>query len=221
MQLEKGRLVVLDSGGGDAKDIEFMFNPQELSFTRESQWQSDVGVRTVGTGSNATEEGPKVNFGGIQAYTFSLNKLVFDTYETGTSVLEKYIKNIKKGVATPSGKNTRPPVYYLVWGIYDYFPCVMTSLTYTLTLFLNNGTPVRALVDISLLEVDKGALSGTAKKTVEKQSDTLEKRRDQINKDFEESQKNSDQLKQFEEQQRNTTQPNLPNKVNNLDSSFF
>ena len=204
MQLEKGRLVVLDSGGGDAKDIEFMFNPQELSFTRESQWQSDVGVRTVGTGSNATEEGPKVNFGGIQAYTFSLNKLIFDTYETGDSVLEKYINNIKKGVATPSGKNTRPPVYYLVWGGNDYFSCVMTSLTYTLTMFLNNGKPVRALVDISLLEVDKGALSKNAQQVVKKENETLEKKNEKIKKDFEDSQE-SEQFKRFQEQQASRT----------------
>jgi hypothetical protein len=36
----------------------------------------------------------------------------------------------------------------------------MTSLTYTLNMFLNDGTPVRAIVDISLQEVDKNNMPG-------------------------------------------------------------
>jgi flagellar biosynthesis GTPase FlhF len=205
--LLKGRLIVLDRGGGNAEDIEFMFNPQEISFSRESQWQSDVGVRTTGsTGSNANEEGPKINFGGVQAYTFSLNKLIFDTYETKESVLYKYIDNIKKGVATPRGLNTRPPVYALVWGNYDYFPCVMTSLTYTFTMFMNDGTPVRTLVDISLLEVDKGALTKKAAKEWKEEQDDLDDRREDANEEREKQNRNAERERQLQEEQRIETE---------------
>lgn len=202
--LLKGKLMVLDSGGNrDVEDIEFMFNPQEISFTRESQWQSDVGVRTTGSaGGNANEEGPKVNFGGVQAYTFSLNKLIFDTYETKDSVLDRYINNIKKGVATPKGLNTRPPVYALVWGIYDYFPCVMTSLTYTLTMFMKDGTPVRALVDISLLEVDKGALTRRAASEWREEQDDLDDRREDAREERAEQSIDAERERGLQEEQR-------------------
>jgi hypothetical protein len=199
----KGQLIVIDSGGGDAKTIEFMFNPQEINFTRQSQWQSDVGVRTTGsTGNGANEEGPKVNFGGVQAYTFSLNKLIFDTYETKESVLDKYINNIKKGVATPKGLKTRPPVYVLTWGDYDYFPCVMTSLSYTLTMFMKDGTPVRALVDISLLEVDKGALSKKSKEEYGEITDDLEDKREDKNENRAKENIKAQRDREREEQQR-------------------
>ncbi|MEC4815944.1 MAG: hypothetical protein SAK29_22120, partial [Scytonema sp. PMC 1069.18] len=81
-------------------------------------------------------------------------------YETKKSVME-YINLIKKGVETVDGKpDTRPPVYIFTWS-QEYFYCVMNSLTYTLTMFLSDGTPVRATVDISLEEVDPKNLPGT------------------------------------------------------------
>lgn len=148
-QLEKARLVRHD---GDAETIEFMFNPTDISFTRTSNWQSDPGNR----GETLL---PKVNFSGVEPYKFTLSKLVFDTYEAKESVMKKYINNIKKGVTAPDGENQRPPVYIFTWGE-KYFHCVMTSLTYNLTMFLANGTPVRALVDIALQEVDAKNLPG-------------------------------------------------------------
>ena len=47
-----------------------------------------------------------------------------------------------------------PPVYYFIWGDENYMTCMITKLSYKLTMFLADGTPVRALVDISLKEVD-------------------------------------------------------------------
>jgi hypothetical protein len=142
-QLEKAKLMPYD---GDAQTIEFMLNPTEISFTRTSSWSNDSGNR----GETLL---PKVNFSGVEPYKFTLNKLMFDTYETREYVVKKYIENIKKGVTAPDGYNKRPPVYIFTWGE-KYFHCVMTRLTYTLTLFLANGMPVRAVVDIDLQEVD-------------------------------------------------------------------
>ena len=47
-----------------------------------------------------------------------------------------------------------PPVYYFMWGDENYMTCMITKLSYKLTMFLADGTPVRALVDVSLKEVD-------------------------------------------------------------------
>lgn len=215
MPLEKGRLVVIDNGGGDAQDITFMFNPQNLSFTRQSRWRSDVGVRSVGTGGNKNEEGPKVNFGGVEAYTFSLDNLIFDTYETKESVMVKYLENIKKGVATPSNLNSKPPVYLLTWGGYEYFPCVMTSLTYRLTMFMNDGMPVRALVDISLLEVDKGALSTQGQLAVNRQEADLRNKRRADNTALQQAQQQSQRANQFRQQQNRQLRQQQNRQLNN------
>lgn len=146
MRLEKAKLVVYSDPSGDAEDIEFMFNPTELDFTRTIRWDSDVGNR----GNSLL---PKVNFSGVEPYSFTLQNLLFDTYEQKTSVVEEYIENIKKGATARADAHARPPVYILTWED-TYFHCVMTSLNYRLTLFLSDGTPVKAIVNISLQEVD-------------------------------------------------------------------
>ncbi len=151
MKLEKAKLMVHSDPSGQAKDIEFMFNPSELDFTRRVLWHSDVGNR----GSTLL---PKVNFSGVEPYSFTLQNLLFDTYEKKTSVIKEYIDNIKKGATARSSTLTRPPVYILTWQD-SYFHCVMTSLNYKLTLFLADGTPVKAIVNIALQEVDPEDMS--------------------------------------------------------------
>jgi hypothetical protein len=152
MRLEKAKLIVHSDPGGGAKDIKFMFNPTELEFTRRVRWDSDVGNR-------GTTLLPKVNFSGVEPYEFTLQNLLFDTYENKKSVVKEYIDNIKKGVTARTNAHTRPPVYVLTWNE-KYFHCVMTSLNYRLTLFLPDGTPVKAIVNITLEEVDPENLSG-------------------------------------------------------------
>ncbi len=132
---------------GESDDIELMFNPTTISFSRTVNWQKNRGNR-------GTSLLPKINFSGVEPYNFTLKQLLFDTYETKESVMDKYINKIKKGVETiGQSQDKRPPVYILTWDK-DYFYCVINSLTYTLTMFLSDGTPVRAMVDISLEEVD-------------------------------------------------------------------
>ena len=152
MKIEKAKLIVHSDPSGQAKDIEFMFNPSELDFTRQVSWDYNVGNR-------GTTLLPKVNFSGVEPYTFTLQNLLFDTYETKKSVLKEHIDNIKKGATARGSKRTRPPVYILTWHD-SYFHCVMTSLNYRLTLFLPDGTPVKAIVNIGLQEVDPKNISG-------------------------------------------------------------
>jgi hypothetical protein len=153
MTLVKAKLLVHSDPSGQAQDIQFMFNPTELDFTRQVIWHSDIGNR----GSTLL---PKVNFSGIEPYRITLQNLLFDTYEPKESVLNLYINNIKQGVTAYSTDLSRPPVYILTWGQISYFHCVMTCLNYKLTLFLPDGTPVKAIVNIGLQEVDPVNIAG-------------------------------------------------------------
>jgi hypothetical protein len=152
MKLEKAKLIVHSDPSGQAQDIEFMFNPTELDFNRDVAWDSDSGNR-------GTTLLPKVNFSGVTPYSFTLQNLLFDTYEKKISVVTAYINNIKKGATSKNNAHSRPPVYVLTW--HDrFFYCVMTRLNYRLTMFLPDGTPVKAIVNISLQEVDPENLPG-------------------------------------------------------------
>lgn len=157
-QLVKARLHSKDGG----TPIEFMFNPTELNFSRSLQLNPAKGART--------DKGiPKMSFGYPEPYTLTINNILFDTYETGKNVLD-YIKPFQDAVnfdkftlsddkPDPKDKERpkitkRPPSYIFTWGSQDYLLCLVKTLSYKLTLFLPDGTPVRAVVSLTLQEVD-------------------------------------------------------------------
>lgn len=146
--LVKAKLIA--QGGGD--DIEFMFNPTELDFSRSMNLNRSDGART--------DEGlPKVTFGSPEPYKLSLSNLTFDTYETGKNVYTEYISKFQKAVEFLDDKE-RPPIYLFTWGSQEYLRCFVQSLSYKLTLFLADGTPVRAVVNLSLEEIGETTTNG-------------------------------------------------------------
>ena len=156
--LEKVTLINQDDKGND---IVVMFNPTEINLTRAVKWEP--AKASGGEGLL-----PKINFSAVEPYKLTLKQLLFDTYETKESVM-KYVNVIKAGVTPEKSKAKRPPVYIFHWGSKEeYFHCVITSLSYTLTMFLTDGTPVRAMVDISLQEVEKNNLPGGKPSTATK-----------------------------------------------------
>lgn len=146
--LVKAQLIA--QGGGD--NIDFMFNPTELDFSRTMNLNSSGGART-------NEGLPKVSFGSPEPYTLNLSNITFDTYETAQNILEKYINPIRNSVEFLKGKE-RPPIYIFTWGKQKYLRCFVQSLSYKLTMFLSDGTPVRAVVSLTLKEVDETTGSG-------------------------------------------------------------
>jgi hypothetical protein len=143
MTLVKAMLTTTDAG---AVAINFQFNPSSLSFSRSVNWKVESGAYT-------TAGFPKVSYSNRGAETLKLSNLWFDTYEyaTKTSVLTLISPIIKS--TEIAGSLKRPPVYIFAWGE-QYLKCVVTNISYELTMFLADGTPVRAKVNIDLQEVD-------------------------------------------------------------------
>ena len=155
MSLVKAKLKACDSG---AKDIEFMFNPNELSLGKEVRVDQAEGART--------DEGlSKVSFKYPINQTVNINNLYLDTNETKENVLT-YIYEFEQAldfVKSGSAKGKRPPIYIFIWGDYQYLRCFVTKLDYTLKMFLPDGTPVRATVNLTLLETDAASSQGSTK----------------------------------------------------------
>jgi hypothetical protein len=148
MTLVKAKLVA--QGGGDT--IEFMYNPTELEFSRSMNLNSSGGART--------DDGvPKISFGSPEPYTLSISNITFDTYETGKSVLTQHIDKFRQSVEFLD-KQERPPIYIFTWGKQQYLRCFVQSLSYKLTMFLPDGTPVRAVVNVTLKEIGETSSAG-------------------------------------------------------------
>lgn len=130
----------------EAPQIEFMFNPTELTFEGVVETTESKGGRPQQTGK------PKVSFSNTKAYKITINKILFDTYEKEADVVKTYIDNFRKAVEFVGGKE-RPPIYQFSWGSQIYMRrCFVEKLTYKLTMFLPNGTPVRAVIDSLILK---------------------------------------------------------------------
>jgi hypothetical protein len=158
----------------DKSVIEFMFNPTELKFSRSMNIEQSEGSRTE-KGDN------KVSFKHPSPYQLTISNVILDTYEgkdgkhggNTYSVLDelkpfteavKYIKDeANSKPEKPSGKKDnqskgekkRPPIYLFAWGDCMYLRCFVKTLNFRLTMFLPDGTPVRAIVDLTLEQVDE------------------------------------------------------------------
>ncbi|NEQ20293.1 MAG: hypothetical protein F6K28_13820 [Microcoleus sp. SIO2G3] len=145
MTLQKARLVAVDGG----ESIEFMFNPNQLDFSRSIDLEQAQGART-------TEGENKTSFKHPNPYSLKISNILLDTYESGKSVLD-HVGKFTKAVEFSQGgqgKEKRPPIYLFTWGKERYLRCFVKTLSFKLTLFLPDGTPVRAVLDLSLEQVD-------------------------------------------------------------------
>jgi len=150
-KVEKATLVYQPND--PSKDIEFSFNPTELSFSRAIRVNEESGART--------ESGyPKISFAYPEPRSLTISNLVLDAAETEKSIvpeLEKFLAALEFATSGEA-EGKRPPVYIFTWGSQNYMRCFVESIAYRLTLFLTDGTPVRARIDLTLKEVD-GAIA--------------------------------------------------------------
>ncbi len=148
------------------RQLEFLFNPSEIEMTRGlvyKQQATQQKPEESGGGSAKPQE-----FTGASARTLSINELTFDTYfdKSGTngaraSVRTKYIRPLEKLMRTSDGNDgpIRPPRVLFVWGEFmkdgDEFNgngWYIEKMTVRYTMFLEDGTPVRAKVKLDLVE---------------------------------------------------------------------
>jgi nucleoid-associated protein YgaU len=150
--------------------IEVLFNPDQLTVTRSAQWEAEAIA-----GHGAADGGaPELEFHAVQPASLALD-LFFDTYESrpdsvgwaraalppvpGGVVSRRTATNVRDhtariaGLAAIDPELHRPPVCQLRWGHLNILDAVLTDLTETYTMFLEDGTPVRATLSCRFLEV--------------------------------------------------------------------
>lgn len=142
-QLQKAKLISQD----DRSEIVFMFNPTELDFQKETVINNSEALRDR-DGLN------KVSFGGPKPLRLSIGNVIFDTYESGDNVMTKYVDKLLDALEFVPNLE-RPPIYLFTWGQIQYMRCFILSVGYKLTLFLADGTPVRATANLSMIQTEQ------------------------------------------------------------------
>jgi hypothetical protein len=138
--LAKALIINLDS----SERIECMFNPNTYTYTKGNEW-----VQGAGAGHNM----PQLEFSRGLPTMLSM-QLFFDTYAQGTDVRSTYTEAIwnlmlvDPSLKDPKTQKSRPPRVRFQWGQSWTFDAVITSIAQQFSLFLGNGTPVRATLDV-------------------------------------------------------------------------
>ncbi len=140
----------VDSSGaklGGGISVSCMFNPFEYTVKKTNRYKE--------TPKNVANT-PQGEFHTAGAQTLSL-KLLFDSYEAGTDVsletnkLWKFMQAKSKGSTNKQGEKIDPPQVAFEWGVFR-FVAYLTSMTQNFILFKNDGTPVRAKVDVEFTQ---------------------------------------------------------------------
>jgi hypothetical protein len=159
-KLEKAQIIPLGKGGkqkdsskGDntaVGPVEFMFNPATIKWVSSPMWKS-----TRDAGSDSADK----TFGGNDGRKLTLSNIIFDTFERRSSVRSEFIEKLERLALRDHKDQHDPPTVFFFWGkfsdkidSYNCPPMKLVQLDVEYTMFLNDGTPVRAKVNMSLQE---------------------------------------------------------------------
>jgi len=133
--------------------VHCMFNPYEYTLSKQNRYGQD---------STKGRNIPHIVFqqGGVQSLKL---KLFFDTYGEGDSTgmaedVRDYTVPLWKMMMIDESKTNQetgkgePPHCIFRWGRFE-FEAVITGMTQKITLFANDGTPVRTVVDITFQQI--------------------------------------------------------------------
>jgi nucleoid-associated protein YgaU len=149
MSLAKAKIVRLDKNDRAKEEVVVMFNPKELTFSKQNTWQRKSAPKA---------NTPEFDFGGGASAILQM-QLHFDTYAEKKDVRKEYTDKIyqlmlvDENLRDNKNGKARPPTVRFQWGDKVGFNAVITSLTQRFTLFREDGTPVRAVLDVSFTQV--------------------------------------------------------------------
>jgi Contractile injection system tube protein len=135
----------LDTGD----QVDAYFNPKELSIDKEVPWNQHKSTK-----SNI----PVLEFTDAKPKTLSV-ELLFDGYEKQEDVHKKYISVLEKLTEIVDKTKKRPPMCLFVWGKkFPSFMGVIASVATKYTMFLEDGTPVRATATVKMTQAEELAV---------------------------------------------------------------
>lgn len=151
-KLEKAYFATKDNPS--VKFLECLFNPKELNIEKSNHF-AEVNIPGL--------ESPIFQFVRGNARSVTVD-LFFDTYEkredvrTYTDMITGWEagntlnnQSPKKGLMDIDSDLHAPPICLFVWGAF-IFQCIIEKVSKKFTMFLSNGTPVRATLNVTLKE---------------------------------------------------------------------
>jgi nucleoid-associated protein YgaU len=147
--LQAARIFEVDDAGeekGGGTQVACMFNPYEYTVSKTNTYREENQNRSDVPSFEFQKAGPQ---------TLKLS-LLFDTYEAGEDVsleTNKLWKLMESKTRREGNRDRKvpPPEVAFEWGVFR-FVAVITNMTQKFTLFLADGTPVRAQVEVTFTQ---------------------------------------------------------------------
>jgi hypothetical protein len=150
----KARIEILDGNSSGTK-IDCLFNPKEYTIEKSVEWTAPTGA-----GKNTS----KLEFKSGKPATMKV-ELFFDTYEADEKDVSVHTKKIfdlmkvDESLQDKKSKKGRPAKVLFIWGQNKesrrvVFQSVVQSVSAKYTLFLADGTPVRATLNVAFTQID-------------------------------------------------------------------
>lgn len=151
-QFQRAKIEVVENGATKkGQSVEFMYNPDSISFSKSVKWQET---------SKPTSNNPESDFAGGETGTFEISQAVFDgtvpldgessPREIGESISQLLnLMDIDKSL-----KPARPPRCRFVWGNFRSFDVYVQSVKVRYEFFDRSGKPLRAKVDITFKQAE-------------------------------------------------------------------
>lgn len=136
------------------ESVECMFNPKEYTFSKKNSWNF-----VDRKGKNL----PSPEFKSGQPTNLKI-QLLFDTFESGEDVRQRYttkiwdLTKVNEQTKDRKSKTGRPPLCQFQWGTTWAFKAVVTDISQKFTLFKPDGKPVRATLDVTFQQVEDEGL---------------------------------------------------------------
>jgi nucleoid-associated protein YgaU len=179
-ELQKLKILAENAQGEFKDEIQAEYNPNLITIGKTANWREQA---------TAERDVTSIQFTHGQPATLSI-ELLFDTYEArdghaaGSDVRAYTTKIFALATIQDHGGLHRPPLCKLSWGVFQMedFQWVLVDQTHSYTMFLADGTPVRATVRCSFKQWRSGEQEAqllkkesadVAKRRMVQQGDTL------------------------------------------------
>ncbi len=129
-----------------ARRVPLRFNPTDYKLSKSNTF-AEIAIPGL--------ESPPIQYVRGGSETLAVEALV-DTSDTLEDVRARYVERLR-GLMTPDSREHAPPIVRFVWGR-SVFTGVLEKLDITYQLFLPDGTPLRAKLDIGLKEYRPAAV---------------------------------------------------------------
>jgi hypothetical protein len=135
---------------GDSSPLPCLFNPKQYTVTKTNTWNAKP---SAGVGL------PNVQFGGGAPQELSFEILLDDlegSYDIGSDLDRLFLMmETDARFATQKKNSARPPYVTFSWGSTNMFKAAVKSMSVQYLRFAPDGTPIRAQVKLSLIQVEK------------------------------------------------------------------